>query len=309
MSLLSAILPPFLAALGYAAAKEWGSGGGTSGLYWQSPAMFSFFAGLLVALGLRPVLTRVPWTRGTAFALTWLCLLAIGPASAWSEAALLERLGWLAFPYALRREPFPDLLAAWVAAGILAWLYRPRGGDIGWASLSKRLSRSVPAQWLSRLAFAGLAVSLVSLIQGLADGLLARSGWMQPLDPVNPWLRLVMAIAEGGAGSPDWPAAPGVLAVDWLRGTVSALPMLAIALVIRGSRPQMALVFGLIWFIVAEFAPLIEDQPFPSQTWLTLRAALDAAGAAAIGLAAAHILAPLTPDAGPPAPARVLDAA
>jgi hypothetical protein len=303
-SFFSALLPPLVAGLGYAAAKAIGQGSGWGGLYWQSPAMFSFFAGLLIALGMRPVLTRVPWQRGTAFALVLACFAAFGPLSVWWEAALLEKLGLLGFPYALRRGAMPDLLGAWAAAGLLAWLYRPRGGDLGWHSLRARIQRRPPAQWLTRLGLMGLAVSVVSLLLGLADGWLARSGWMQPLDPVNPWLRLAMAGAEetrlgGGAVLEGFARIAAVLAVDWLRGVAFAVPLLALAAVVRASRPQMALVFGLVVFIIGRFAPLIEDQPFPSQTWLSLRVASAALSCAVLGLLGAYLFGPLPADPAP----------
>jgi hypothetical protein len=303
-NLFAAILPPFVTAIGYAGAKAIGHGSEWPGLYWQSPAMYSFFAGLLIALGLRPVLTRIPWRRGTAFALVLACLAAIGPLSVWCEAALLDSLGWLAFPYALRRGAMPDLLGAWAAAGLLAWFYRPSGGEIGWHRVYSRLQRHPPRRLLTRLAWLGLAVSAVSAAFGLADSALARSGWMQPLDPVNPWLRLAMAGAEGtpngtGAALEGFARVPAVLFVDWLRGVLFAVPLLGLALVIRASKPQMALVFGLAVFIIGQFAPLMEDQPFPSQTWLSLRVAFAALSSALIGWAAAHLIGPLSPDRSP----------
>jgi hypothetical protein len=295
-TLLSALLPPMLSALGYAAAKTLAQGSASGGLYWQSPAMYSFFAGLLVALGLRPILTRVPWKRGTAFAFVLACYLAIGPLAAWAEALLLEAAGAMGFPYALRRDAKPELLAAWVGAGLLAWLYRPRGGDIGWRSLRARMLRRPPSVWGPRLALLGLAIAAISFASGLADATLARSGWMQPLSPANPWLRLSMA----GLEQAGWLAVPVILAGSWLRGLALAIPLWAIALVTRGARTQLALVFGLVVFILGGFAPLIEDQPFPSQTWLSLRVALEAIEAIGIGLAAAWLIGPLSPQAGMP---------
>jgi hypothetical protein len=309
-SFTSAILPPFAAALGYAAAKSIGQGASWGGLYWQSPVTYSFFAGLLVAMGLRPVLARVPWQRSTAFALVLACFAAIGPLSDWWEAALLERLGALAFPYALSRDAMPDLLGAWAAAGLLAWFYRPHGGDIGWHSLRTRLLRRPPAQWLTRMALMGIAVSGVSLLSALAGGELARNVGVPPLDAVNPWLRLTPAGGEGiqngvmlAAWAAAWTSSAAVLAVDWLRGIAFALPMLALALAIRASKAQFALAFGMVVFIVGRLAPLIEDQPFPSQIWLSLRVAFAALESAAIGLAGAFLIGPLSPRQAAPPPA------
>jgi hypothetical protein len=52
----------------------------------------------------------------------------------------------------------------------------------------------------------------------------------------------------------------------------------------------LALVFGILPFVIGEFAPLMENQPFPSQSWLTARVVLSALGSALTGSAAAWLI-------------------
>jgi len=302
-SLLSVILPPIAAGLAYAAAKSLGRGEGWGGLYWQSPFMFSALAGLLMAVALRPVLERVPWSRGMAFAVALGLFLLLGPVAAWSEARLAAALGLMGFPYALARDALPELLAAWVAAGLLAWLYRPRGGEITFADMAPRVRRRGKGL-LARIAALGLAAAAVAVALGLLDGLITRSLPGQPIFPAQPWLRASLSWAEpspgdGAPGALGLAATGALLAVSWLRGMALALALLPIALVLRGRRAQMALVFTILPFVIGDFAPLMESQPFPSQAWLMLRVGLSGLGAVAVGSAAAWLIA-LAPPEGPP---------
>jgi hypothetical protein len=298
-TLLATLLPPVGTGLGYAAAKAVGQGSAWGGLYWQSPFMFSFLSGLLIAVALRPILSRVPWQRGTAFALVLALFLAVGPPAAWSESRLVAALGLMGFPYALPRDVLPELLAAWVAGGLLAWLYCPRGGEIGLANLGRRLGRMSAGHWVARLAALGGVVALISVGLGLADSQLVRDSAMPPLFPVNPWLRAGLSGAEsaGNGAAGPWAGAPlagtggaMLLLISWAKGLALALALLPIALVVRGRRAQLALVFSILPFVIGEFAPLIENQPFPSQSWLAARVGLAALGSAAIGAAAAWLI-------------------
>lgn len=306
-SLLSTLLPPLAAGIGYAAAKSLGKGAGWGGLYWQSPVMFSFLAGLLIALGLRPILTRVPWQRGAAFGLVLAGMLAIGPAGDWCEARLLAWSGVLGFPYDLPASALPELLGALAAAGLLAWLHRPSGGTIGLGNLRARLARLTGVQWLIRLSLLGIAAVTVAGVTGGLDALLSRQIGLPPMDPTNPWLRLwtlgaatvsangVSAVSYGAGGT----AALAVLALGWLRGLALILPLVPIALVLRGTRTQIALVFTLVLFIIGEFAPLMENQPYPSASWLLVRVGIAAVGAAAIGTVTAWLIGQTSAPAEP----------
>lgn len=301
-SLLSTFLPPIATGIGYAAAKALGKGAGWGGFYWQSPVMFSFLAGLLIALGLRPILTRVPWQRGAAFGLVLVGMLAIGPAGDWCEARLLAWSGLLGYPYDLPASALPELLGALAAAGLLAWLYRPSGGTIGLANLRIRLARLTWVQWLVRLSLLGIAAVTVAGAAGSLDALLSRQFALPPMDPANPWLRLwtlgtatvsangaaggVSAVSHGAGGT----GALMVVALGWLRGLALILPLVPIALVLRGTRTQIALVFTLVLFIIGEFAPLMENQPYPSASWLLVRVGFAVVGAAAIGTVTAWLI-------------------
>ena len=76
----------------------------------------------------------------------------------------------------------------------------------------------------------------------------------------------------------------------WLRGTLLFLPLVPIALVVRAKSAQMALVYSLLLFILGEFVPLMQDQPYFSTDWLILRTALGALRAAILGTAAALLI-------------------
>lgn len=295
-SFLQTALPPLVAGLAYSATKTLAKGTGWEGVYWQSPPMFAFLAGLLLAMALRPVLGRVPWSRGTAFALALGLLLGVGPPAAWGAARLAEALGLLAFPYALGRDPLPDILAVWVIAGLLAWIHRPRGGEIGWANLRHRWRRLPAREWGGRLGLlVGIAVA-VSLVSGLLSEWAATFGLRLPLDPANPWGRL-LALPPGpmengtGAGAGADPLRwAGVVAVEGLRALALLIPLVPIAMVVRGTRAQLTMLFALLVFVIGGFVPLMENQPYPSAGWLTGRVALAAAGSTAIGAAVAWIL-------------------
>ena len=81
-----------------------------------------------------------------------------------------------------------------------------------------------------------------------------------------------------------------LLVLHALRALALFLPLMPIALAVRGSWLQIAAVFSLLLFIVGDFAPLIMDQPYPSTRWLLARTALGAVEALLLGAAAARLI-------------------
>jgi hypothetical protein len=217
-------------------------------------------------------------------------------------------LGVLGFPYALARDARPDLLAAWVAAGLLAWMYRPRGGEITFANMRLRVQRQGMWRLAGRMAALAAVSALASMALGVADAWLAAPLPGQPLFPANPWLRAALGSAEAARGEGGSALGAGhlaaLLALAWLRGAALALALVPIVLVLRGRRSQMAMVFTLLPFAVGDFAPLMESQPFPSQAWLMLRVGLSGMAALAVGAAAAWLIAQPPPDEPPERAAR-----
>ena len=264
------LLPPLLIGLGYAAAQAIGRGTGWEGLYWQSPFMFWFLSGLIMALAMRPVIARIPWRRDTAFGVAAAMLLGMGPVAEWCAALVPPNV-------------VPELLGLFMAAGLMGGLFRPRGGEIGWADLRVRLKRHTPAGWALRLGGLALAALGAGIVIGAVAVWSADALFVPPLLDINPWA--LLAEPNGDAAAPMQ-----ILAIGWLRALALVAPLVPVALVLRGTRLQVTLVFALLLFVIGDFAPMIEDQPFPSPLWLTARVALDALKAGLIGWCAAHLI-------------------
>ncbi len=277
------LVPPLLIGLGYATAQAIGRGIGWEGLYWQSPFMFWFLSGLIMALALRPVMARIPWRRDTAFGVAAAMLLGMGPVADWGAARLLEIAGAEGVAALVPPNVVPQLLGFFMAAGLMGGLFRPRGGEIGWAGLRSRLMRHTPAGWTLRLGGLGLAALGVGIVSGAAAVWSADALLVPPLFDINPWV--LMSQPNGEAAAPL-----RTLAIGWLRALVLVAPLLPVALVLRGTRLQVTLVFALLLFVIGDFAPMIEEQPFPSPLWLTARVVLDALKAALIGWCAAYAI-------------------
>ena len=294
-------LAPVLIGLGYALARNVVAGRAWTGLYAQSPFALAFFSGLLIAFALRPVILRVPWSRGVAMGVAAGVLLGMGTVPDWCLARLAAALGAAPFPHLLPPTILPELVALPVAAVLMGLLFRPPETRITPADLRARLGIRSPAAWLWRFTALAAGAVLLWLLIGWADGLTAGSRGIasQPLAPLNPWAQLTgqgMQVGDptsNGAGQPigaGWVRGAGLLLLYWLRALAMLLPLLPIALVVRARWVQITLVFSLLLFIVGDFAPLMMEQPYPSTPWLLARTGLGALQAVLLGGAAAFLI-------------------
>ncbi|MEE8395842.1 MAG: hypothetical protein V3S29_07285 [bacterium] len=311
---------PALVGVAYALARTIPPGAASGGptLSLQGPFLLAVLSGALIALGCRPVLSRVPWSRGAAVGLGLALLLGVGPAADW---ALARGVGWAGLAVAQYDPPgwaATEILGAVAAAGLMGLLFRYRGGAIGAASIWARLGLRSRWRWCGRVALlAGGAVALW-LVLGWADSMLVAGagGRAAPLVNANPWLRLAAALTPyPGAGSngalppaagAGWGLATALLGLTWLRALAMILPLALLALAIRGAWWQLTFVFGVLLFVVGDFAPLMLDQPYTSTQWLLQRTALGLARAAALGGAAAWALGlpRLSGGGGDPGPSK-----
>lgn len=300
------LIAPLLIGLAYAAGRTLPDGWFPEDLYLGSPLTLAFFSGLLIAFACRPVLLRVPWSRGTAIFVGAAILLGAGPAADWTLARLISAFGVGPFPYILPPGAWPDLLSALAAAVVMGLIFRPRGGSIDLADLRARLNIRTAAGWLWRLALLGALAVLMWLAIGWADtlqvglGHAGRKPAFTPLVAPNLWLQVTGQGFEAGSfsGNGAGPQSLGLLlgkgaallALYWLRALALVAPLVPIALVLRGRWRQVALVFVLLLFIVGDFAPLILDQPYPSTRWLLTRTAVGLLRAVLLGSAAAWLI-------------------
>lgn len=305
--LTGTVLAPLLAGGAYAAAHslpgEWLGGGA----YLQSPLTLSFFSGLLITFACRPVLLRIPWSRGAALCLVLAILLGAGPAAGWSLAWLIDLLGLAPFPYILPRSILPNVLGALAAGGVMVVMFRAGGGNVDLASLRARLKQRSAGSWAMRLAaMAGLAVALW-LVAGWMEALWAGTHPpnFTPVIAPNLWIQVTSggfepggataaAEATGATGDAGAVAAiargAALLGMYALRALALLLPLVPISLVLRGKWLEITMVYVLLLFIVGDFAPLIMDQPYPSTRWLLLRTATGAIQALLLGGAAARLI-------------------
>ena len=190
---------------------------------------------------------------------------------------------------------------------MMALLFRPHGGEIGLANLRARLRRWPPAFWLLRLSLLSSAAVALWLITGWLDSLAAGPNprGFTPLVSPNLWIQItgrgfeVGGFAANGIGEDravtTVARGAALLALYGLRALALFLPLVPIALVLRGRWVQITVVFVLLLFIVGDFAPLIMDQPYPSTRWLLARTALAAVRALVLGGMAAWLIGQLSP--------------
>ncbi len=273
---------PLLVGLAYGLAQSAFPSGRLDFFYWQSPFFFAVLAGVAIAFGCRPVLSRIGWTRPAAAGVGIALLAGIGPLGDWAAAALVVQAGLGAFPLHLPASGWPLLTSALAAGGVMALLFRPGGGELGAAELWERLGFEPLALRLARLAALGLFAVTLSLAVAWWDARQEETATALyvPLVAANPWLRLEGLWLNEGAG-----AAALLLAIRWLRALALLAPLVPIALVVRGSFLQLTLVFMLLLFVLGEFAPLMMDQPYPSLQWLFARTGLGLARALVLGAA------------------------
>ncbi|MDH5753497.1 MAG: hypothetical protein OEZ59_13895 [Deltaproteobacteria bacterium] len=286
---------PLLVALGYGLAFHLPQGASGLGLYWQSPLMFSILAGLVMALTCRPVLSRIPWSRGSALLVGALLLLGAGLPADWLAAWLLEAGRLASFPLNMRKDPSGALLGALVAAALMAWVYRPARGPVTLDDLWRRIRSGAMASRLARLAALGALAVVVQLLVAWADARWEEGGesiYIRLVHP-NPWLRLEGILERGGDPGADPGGFSGALlfcAVLWLRGMLAVLPLLPVSLALKGRWSQLALVYASLLFVLGEFAPLMMDQPYPSGGWLIARTGLGLFRSAVLGGAMAALI-------------------
>lgn len=282
---------PLIVALGYGLGTYLPGGLSVDDLYWQSPLFFSVLAGLAIAYACRPVLYRIPWTRPAAFGVACLLLGGIGQFGSWLTAALAAIADVTRMPIGLPRSPLSLLVSLVAAAALMAWCYRPVEGTLGGRTLASRIVARGMLRIGLLLALLGAWALIVRLLPAWLDAYWedTAAGYYAPLVYPNPWLHLegVYGRTEGFSGATG---AATLLALLWLRGVLMAAPLLPIGLVLRGTWLQLTLVFGVLLFVLGEFAPLMLDQPYPSATWLIVRTLLGIARAVALGGMAALLL-------------------
>lgn len=283
-------LAPLLVGLAYALARHLPQGLALDDLYWQSPFVFTFLSGVLLALACRPLVVRLPWTRPAAAAVVLAVLLGTGAPANWVLGRAVEAAGLAAMPFAWVDAGPALMLACVVAAALMAWLLRDRDGTVALRGLWGRFRQRRP--WLA-LGGVGAAVVALWLALGALDAHLEASSerLYVPLLDLNPWLRMEAHWLQGAAA---W-AVPAWLLLLWLRALALLLPLLPVALLVRARWHQLFLLYALLLFVVGEFVPLMGDQPYFSARWLTLRLLLSVGEALAVGAVLAWAVRPEPP--------------
>ena len=288
------LFAPLVVGLGYGAVRAMYIGRSLT-IDPQGPFMTSLFAGVLLTLALRPVLSRLPWSREAALALALSILAGVGLLGEWCAAWIAAQIGAAPFPMGFPGQVGDELLGVIVAGFIMAMLFRPQSGTLDFGALRLRLAIHTPRDWLNRLVVLIWGVMLVWLVLGWAESALGTAGLLPDgsLSARNFWLELTGQVpahsmngngeSESGTGS-----ALLLLLVYMLRAAVLVIPLVPIALAVRGESWQLLMLFGLLLFIVGEFVPLMHDQPFSSTPWLLARTAL---GAIRAGLLAGLVVA------------------
>ncbi len=262
-------------------------------LYLQSPFFFTSLGGIAIAFACRPVLSRIQWTQATTLGLALSMLAGIGPLGEWAASWTMAQMRLAAFPLHLPESATPLLLSAVVASVFMAFFFQKPGGGIGARELWARVRlHPLPAR-AGRLALLATGALLLRLLAAWGDALLesGTAAFYFPLVEPNPWLRLEglwQAGGDPGIGG-NLGSALAYLALLWLRHLVAVAPLIPFALTIRGSWLQLTLVFGILLFVLGEFAPLMVNQPFPSLGWLVARTALGLAHAFAIAALTARL--------------------
>ena len=138
-------------------------------LSWPSPLTLSLLAGLLLAFALRPVMTRLPWSRSTGALLGLALLVCLGPAADWPLHWLLDALDLQPLAPGSARAAGFELAGALVAAMLIGLVYAQPIGGITPANLWARLGLRGHGFWLGRLAALGAFTVVVHLLVGWVD--------------------------------------------------------------------------------------------------------------------------------------------
>jgi hypothetical protein len=253
-------------------------------LYLQSPFVFTALSGVAMAFACRPVLLRIEWSTGVAMALGVALVACVGPLGDWLVSTLIVAGGLGAFPLNLPESGLALLLSALVAGTLMGRIYRPRGGLLDARELWARWRFHPWAHRLLRLALLASAAVALWLVTAIWDAHQeeSASALYVPLVEPNYWLRMQgLWLNRGGLGGP--PAIGALLGLLWVRALLLFVPLLPVALAVRGSWAQLTVVFTVLLFVLGEFAPLMVDQPYPSLRWLLLRTALGLVRAGLLG--------------------------
>jgi len=269
-------------------------------LYIQSPFMFTALSGVAIAFACRPVLMRIEWTRGVAMALGAALVAGVGPLGDWVVSTLIAGAGLAAFPLNLPPSGLSLLCGALAAGLLMGWLFRPAGGALDARELWVRWRFHPWAHRLGRLALVAAAAVALWIVVAAVDAhqeATARSLYVPLVEP-NYWLRL-QGLWLDRAGLAALGSVVALLVLLWLRAVVLLLPLLPIAMAIRGSWVQLTVVFSLLLFVLGEFAPLMVDQPYPSLGWLLLRTGLGLARAVLVALLFTRLFGVIRHEPGP----------
>lgn len=253
-------------------------------LYIQSPFVFTALSGVAMAFACRPVLLRIDWTRRVAMGLGVALVAGIGPLGDWIVSSLVAAAGLGAFPLNLPTSGLALLLGAAAAGLLMGRLFRPHDGSLDAPELWARWRFHPWPHRLWRLGLIALASVVLWLAAAAVDAHLEESATTLyvPLVEPNYWLRMqgLLTVREGPAALLAVAALVALLA---LRSVLMIVPLLPIAMAVRGSWAQLTLVFTVLLFVLGEFAPLMVDQPYPSLRWLLLRTGLGLGRAAVLG--------------------------
>jgi hypothetical protein len=244
-------------------------------LYIQSPFVFTALSGVAIAFACRPVLLRIEWSRPTAMVLGMALVAGVGPLGDWVVSTLVVAGGLGAFPLNLPESGLALLLGALVAGAMMGWLFRPPGGLLDARELWARWRFHSWGRRLGCLALLAAAAVVLWIVTAVLDARQeeAATSLYVPLVEPNYWLRMqgLWMVRTGAAAGG---AISALLALLWLRAVLMLLPLVPVALAVRGSWLQLTVVFTVLLFVLGEFAPLMVDQPYPSLRWLLLRTGL-----------------------------------
>ena len=285
-SLKDTVLAPLICGVLYAVGEFLPRGLRSQDFYWQSPFMFTALAGLLIAFACRPVLSRLQWMRRTAFGMGLLIVLSLGQAGDIASARIASLLGAAPYPLSLPYALLPTLGAALFISVGMTLLYCPKGGRVGPFALWGSVTAHDPQRLMLRLAVVSAFYVVIQLGVGWLDLKMVWSwgvyetGIIQP----NAWAQFTAPTHAAGP--------PIFFMLLWLRGFVRLLPLMLIGVTLRGQPMQIALVFGMLWFVLGSFVPLVVDQPYPSPVWLIGVVAWDVAEAGVMAMITARAIRP-----------------
>lgn len=272
-------LAPVVVALGYAIGRTIYLGEDWGAFHYPGPFTMTFLSGLLIAYACRPVMTRLPWSRDVGALLAIALLVGLGSSADRLGQVLMRWAGDVQTPLIV--QPLgPELLGTLLAALLMGILYNSGQRTIDFTDLRARLRRFPASIWVKRLAGWSLYALLLDALLGWCDVHLWLGGGSAeaPLFSPNLW-----SLLSGGESAG---AMIGIVLIWWLRNLLLILPLVPIAVALRGSLLQLLAVFSLLFFVIGDFAPLMTDQPYFSSIWLVARVAAGLVSSVLLGYAA-----------------------